>query len=590
MMQQPNNGHNLSVWHVPEPDKTVPVPTPKVSKNGSNNESLEETFYKVERAKQEWESAVDALPELICVMDDQGRVVRANQTVEHWKLGTLISIKGQDFHELIHPDCTGEDCQLVTFFRQAQLMDPAGMKARLETYDPLLRRHILVKVHPVMAKNETMRPTVAIVIQDITQRKEMEEALAAYTNRLEVMNNIGEAILAASSTHEIACAAVSRLRKLVPFQQAMLALVDHMSDEMLFMEVYSEKVTKKQINHKWLPGEAFLPESRNGLEKILVIDDLSEFTTLSKLERWLLNDGIVSYLSIPLIAQNNTIGVFILGSEERDAFQLDQIEIANEVGDLLAIATHQAGLNQRIEEANASLQKALQAKEEMVQNVSHELRTPLSIITGYTNLMHEGTFGQIDPEQEGVLNIVIGRLNQLDFLVTRLMTLQTLNKNVLQREILKLDSFFRTLVGSWQLRAENEGIQLQLEVEPGLPELSADPNLLTLAVGTLLDNAIKFSPDGGKISIRAWAEDRELHISVSDQGIGIPQDKLEDIFERFVQADGSTTRAFGGMGIGLALCHDIVDAHNGRIWAECEGPGKGSKFTIVLPIDEGLLD
>lgn len=588
MMQQPNNGHNLSVWRISDPDKTIPVPTPKVSKNGNNNESLEETFHKVERAKQEWESAVDALPELVCVMDDQGRIVRANQTVEHWKLGSLISIKGQDFHELIHPDCVGEDCQLVNFVRQAQRMDQANQMAYLETYDPLLRRHILVKVHPVMAKNETMRPTVAIVIQDITQRKQMEEALASYTNRLEVMNSIGEAILAASSTEEIARAATSRLRQLVPFQRAMLALCDHMSNELLFMDVYSENGFDKTIEHRWLQGEAFSEGGRNGLEKILVIDDLSEFSSLSKLERWLLNDGIVSYLSIPLIAQNNTIGIFILGTEERDAFHLDQIEIANEVGDLLAIATHQAGLNQRIEEANASLQSALQAKEEMIQNVSHELRTPLSIIAGYANLLNEEAFGKLDPEQVSALDIVIGRVDQLEFLVTRLMTLQSLDKNAVQSIILDPNPFLYSLLGSWRLRAESDGIQLQVDVDPDLPEISADQNLLTLAVGTLLDNAIKFSPGGGKITIRSWAENEELYISVSDQGIGVPADKLEKIFERFVQADGSTTRPFGGMGIGLALCHDIVDAHGGRIWAESMGPDKGSTFTIALPVDNGL--
>lgn len=587
-MQQPNNGHNLSVWRISDPDKTIPVPTPKVSKNGNNNESLEETFHKVERAKQEWESAVDALPELVCVMDDQGRIVRANQTVEHWKLGSLISIKGQDFHELIHPDCVGEDCQLVNFVRQAQRMDQANQMAYLETYDPLLRRHILVKVHPVMAKNETMRPTVAIVIQDITQRKQMEEALASYTNRLEVMNSIGEAILAASSTEEIARAATSRLRQLVPFQRAMLALCDHMSNELLFMDVYSENGFDKTIEHRWLQGEAFSEGGRNGLEKILVIDDLSEFSSLSKLERWLLDNGIVSYLSIPLIAQKNAIGIFILGTEERDAFHLDQIEIANEVGDLLAIATHQAGLNQRIEEANASLQSALQAKEEMIQNVSHELRTPLSIIAGYANLLNEEAFGKLDPEQVSALDIVIGRVDQLEFLVTRLMTLQSLDKNAVQSIILDPNPFLYSLLGSWRLRAESDGIQLQVDVDPDLPEISADQNLLTLAVGTLLDNAIKFSPGGGKITIRSWAENEELYISVSDQGIGVPADKLEKIFERFVQADGSTTRPFGGMGIGLALCHDIVDAHGGRIWAESMGPDKGSTFTIALPVDNGL--
>jgi len=130
------------------------------------------------------------------------------------------------------------------------------------------------------------------------------------------------------------------------------------------------------------------------------------------------------------------------------------------------------------------------------------------------------------------------------------------------------------------------GVEVRLDVAPDLPLLMADPDLLGQVVVNLLDNAIKFSPGGGMVTVRAWPEGDEVIIAVSDQGIGIPPDKLAMVFERFYQVDGSMTRRFGGMGIGLALCKASVEAHGGRIWAESGGEGRGSTFYVALPAAE----
>jgi signal transduction histidine kinase len=273
-----------------------------------------------------------------------------------------------------------------------------------------------------------------------------------------------------------------------------------------------------------------------------------------------------------------------LGANRPNAFSKDEIEIANEVGDLLAISVHQAELYQKLELSNARLERALQAKEEMIQNVSHELRTPLQILKGYSSLMREGSFGDLTDDQTEAIDVIAGRLDQLNFLVTRLLTLQALDRRVLDFQQLDMEDLLTKLTNSWRLRADNQGLNLALETAAELPRVTADPNLLNLAVGNLVDNAIKFSRDtNGTVTVRTWADKGELFISVTDPGIGIPEDKLEEIFERFVQVDGSTTRTFGGMGIGLALSHDIVVAHGGRLWAESEGKGRGSTLFIALP-------
>jgi len=127
---------------------------------------------------------------------------------------------------------------------------------------------------------------------------------------------------------------------------------------------------------------------------------------------------------------------------------------------------------------------------------------------------------------------------------------------------------------------------LAADVESGLPAISVDVDFMGQVMENLLDNAFKFSPEGGAVTVRAWqcTQASEVCIAVSDQGVGIPRDKLDRLFTRFFQINGSTTRRFSGVGIGLALCKKIIEAHGGRIWVESEGEGRGSAFCVTLPI------
>jgi signal transduction histidine kinase len=141
------------------------------------------------------------------------------------------------------------------------------------------------------------------------------------------------------------------------------------------------------------------------------------------------------------------------------------------------------------------------------------------------------------------------------------------------------------LVTRWQSRSARTASNIQFELETlSVPPLLADSDLLRQVIVNLLDNAVKFSPQGGVVRIRAQVEDGQAIVAVSDDGIGIPPEKLPRLFERFYQVDGSATRRYGGMGIGLALCRAIVQAHGGRIWAESRGEGHGSSFYVSLPL------
>jgi PAS domain S-box-containing protein len=245
--------------------------------------------------------------------------------------------------------------------------------------------------------------------------------------------------------------------------------------------------------------------------------------------------------------------------------------------------TERKQMERKLREANLQLQEALSAKDEMIANVSHELRTPLTLISGYVQLLESTALGPLTAEQERAVQVMHRQGERLAFMINRLLMLQSIGSDVLRRVKLDLGLWLQQTVQPWEVRVAGTGIQLRLEVSSPLPPLQADPNLLGHVIENLLDNAVKFSPNGGMVQVRAWVERDQVIIAVSDQGIGIPPDKVERIFERFYQVDKGLSRRFSGMGIGLALCKAIVTVHGGRIWAESEGEGRGSTFYVALP-------
>ncbi len=299
---------------------------------------------------------------------------------------------------------------------------------------------------------------------------------------------------------------------------------------------------------------------------------------------------VCSLLVVPLITKDRVIGTLSVDDFKVDAFSADhgrlltiaaaQASVAIENAQLFAAIKERA---QELERAYNELQELDRKKDEFVQNVSHELRTPLTFVKAYVELFLDGTLGPVSDPQRQSLNIVVERTDTITRLVNDILTLQTLEQGTMEMSPLAVDELVQSAVQGAEATAAQVGLALQVDVVEPLPLIHGDRDRLAQVLDNLLGNAIKFSPDGGTITVRAHSTHQAVQVAVTDQGIGMPADQLAKIFERFYQVDGSSKRRFGGTGLGLAIAKRIVEGHNGRIWAESE-EGKGSTFFFTLPV------
>ncbi|PKO20793.1 MAG: hypothetical protein CVU38_18225 [Chloroflexi bacterium HGW-Chloroflexi-1] len=298
--------------------------------------------------------------------------------------------------------------------------------------------------------------------------------------------------------------------------------------------------------------------------------------------------NIRSWLGVPMLVGDRIVGMIALDKHEPGFYTEEHARLAQAFAAQAAVAIENSRLYEEIMIANTELAAALRLREEMVQNVSHELRTPLALIRGYAELMLSDSMGHMTPEQERALQIMMRRSQELGGMVDDLLMLKTPEARSSKRETFDLSKLISETMEGLELKAKEAGITFKQDLSAETPPVKGNMEHIRRVVSNLLGNAIKFSPDGGVVTakLRPYSKE-EVLLSVSDTGIGIPPDKLDKIFDRFYQVDGSTTRRFGGAGIGLALVEEIVAGHGGRVWAESAGiPGKGATFFVTLPAAE----
>jgi signal transduction histidine kinase len=238
--------------------------------------------------------------------------------------------------------------------------------------------------------------------------------------------------------------------------------------------------------------------------------------------------------------------------------------------------------NDELAQAYQSLQAAVQRKSDFLTVIAHELRTPLTAIKGYGHFMRMGTLQGENLDR--AVQAIVNNTDAIVRLINNILFLQELELIEPAYESVDVPTLINAILTMIRSRAAQQSLTFRLDLPTDLPMVSADLDGLTQAIGALVDNAVKFSPDGGEIIIGAQVEDGRLLVSIQDPGVGIAPEQLYHIFDRYHHLESAGEHLFGGVGLGLPIARQVVEQHGGNI-SVISNPGEGSTFTITIPIE-----
>jgi len=294
--------------------------------------------------------------------------------------------------------------------------------------------------------------------------------------------------------------------------------------------------------------------------------------------------GFRTVLAVPMLREEVLLGVFGLHRNEVRPFTDKQIQLVATFADQAAIAIENVRLFREIEDKSRQLEAASQHKSEFLANMSHELRTPLNAIIGFSEVLSDRMFGELNAKQDEYMKDIHASGQHLLSLINDILDLSKIEAGHMELELADFDlpTAIDNALTLVRERAGRRGIALHLAVDERLGQMRADERKVRQVVLNLLSNAIKFTPEGGRIEVAAVPRHEFVEVSVSDTGIGIAPEDQEAVFEEFRQV-GTAAKKVEGTGLGLALSRRFIELHGGRIWLESR-VGIGSTFTFSIPV------
>ena len=295
-------------------------------------------------------------------------------------------------------------------------------------------------------------------------------------------------------------------------------------------------------------------------------------------------DGWRSLIAVPLRREQESIGILVIRRRTTGRFEPPTVTLLETLASHSAVAIHNARVFRELEAKTQELEVASRHKSEFLASMSHELRTPLNAVIGFSDVLLERMFGELNPRQEEyVLDIRNSGRHLLD-LINEILDLSRIEAGRMELELgaASLPDLLDQGVAMVRERALRHGIALGLTIAPGVGMVRADQVKLMQVVVNLLSNAVKFTPDGGSVDVRAEVSGTDALVTVRDTGIGIPEEERERIFEAFQRGGRGARTSVEGTGLGLTLSRRILDLHGGRLWMEST-VGEGSTFSFTVP-------
>jgi GAF domain-containing protein/HAMP domain-containing protein len=294
--------------------------------------------------------------------------------------------------------------------------------------------------------------------------------------------------------------------------------------------------------------------------------------------------GFRTMLGVPMFREGEPIGVLAFWRNEVRPFSANEVRLVASFADAAVIAIENVRLFNEIREKSRQLEVANQHKSEFLANMSHELRTPLNAIIGFSEVLLDRMFGDLNDKQDDYLKDILSSGRHLLMLINDILDLSKVEAGRMELEIAAFDvpTAIQNAITLVRERAQRHAIELRTGVDEALGEIEGDERKFKQILLNLLTNAVKFTPDGGRVEVSARRVGNFLEVAVSDTGIGIAKEDHEAVFEEFRQVGRHYTNKQEGTGLGLTLTRRFVELHGGRIRVDSE-PGRGSTFTFTIP-------
>jgi GAF domain-containing protein len=428
-----------------------------------------------------------------------------------------------------------------------------------------------------------------IAIENVRLFTELETRTAALSRSVDQLTALGEVGRAVSSTLDletVLTTIVSRAVELSGLDGGVVFEYDESAEEFVHRAATETggALAEARRSTRIRTGEGVVGRTALTLEPVQVPDITVPGAHESRLRENLIASGVRAVLAVPMVYEGRLIGSLVVSRNRPGDFPAETIELLRTFATQSALAIQNARLFHEIADKSRQLEVASQHKSEFLANMSHELRTPLNAIIGFSEVLAQGMFGEINEKQTEYLHDILESGRHLLSLINDILDLSKIEAGRMELELSDFDlpSAIENALILVRERASRRGIRLGSTIDERLGTICGDERKVKQVLLNLLSNALKFTPEGGQIDVAARQHDDGAEVSVADTGIGIALTDQDAVFEEFRQV-GTADKKAEGTGLGLTLSRKFIELHGGRIWVTSQ-VGVGSTFTFTLPM------
>ena len=436
---------------------------------------------------------------------------------------------------------------------------------------------------------KTFADQAVIAIENVRLFTELEARTAELTRSVQELKALGEVGRAVSSTLDletVLSTIVSRAAQLAGMDGGSIWEYDEAREE-FYLHATARLPNELVETLRAMPmrkGEGALGRLAVTGEPVEIRDFADERDYQSRLRKILIRSGYRSVLAVPLLREDHLLGALAVNRSSPGGFSPKVIDLLRTFATQSSLAIQNARLYREIEQKSRELEAASRHKSEFLANMSHELRTPLNAIIGFSEVLSERMFGEINEKQAEYITDILQSGQHLLSLINDILDLSKIEAGRMELELsdFHLPGTIDNTLTLVRERAGRRGITLGRTVDERLGMIRADERKVKQVLLNLLSNALKFTPEGGQISVSATVQDGVAEISVTDTGVGIAPEDQQAVFDEFRQV-GTAAKRVEGTGLGLAISRKFIELHGGEIWVTSQ-VGTGSTFAFTLPL------